>query len=407
MTATTTTNGKPANGTLSPGWRVIRFGEMADSIGDRVDHPAEAGVEYYVGLEHLDPESLKIRRWGQPTDVEATKLRFKPGDIIFGRRRAYQRKLAVAKFEGICSAHALVLRAREEVVLPEFLPFFMQSDIFFERAISISVGSLSPTINWKTLAQQEFALPPRDEQRRIAEILWAADEAVESQIGVLTQATVVRRTFLNEVFDDSRNDGVWTQGRLVDYAVIQTGVAKGKKYDGQETIELPYLSVANVQDGYLDLNEVKKIRLSRSEAERYKLRHGDVLLTEGGDPDKLGRGAIWREEVSGCLHQNHVFCVRPHLNLLLPEFLSYQTGSPYGKRYFLRCAKQTTNLATINTSQVKNFPLLVPSLSIQQKMVDDVQSIEAAMQSARRQLDGLAYLKAELISQVLTPFSER
>ena len=141
---------------LREGWRTVHFGEMAHSITDRVDIPAESGVERYVGLEHLDPESLKIRRWGAITDVEATKLRFQPDDIIFGRRRAYQRKVAVADFEGICSAHALVLRAREDVALKEFLPFFMQSETFFDRALSISVGSLSPTINWKTLAQQEM-----------------------------------------------------------------------------------------------------------------------------------------------------------------------------------------------------------------------------------------------------------
>lgn len=104
-------------------------------------------MEYYVGLEHLDPDSLRIRRWGSPDDVEATKLCFKSGDIIFGRRRAYQRKLGVAEFDGTCSAHAMVLRAKPEVVLPEFLPFFMQSDLFMNRAVKISVGSLSPTIN--------------------------------------------------------------------------------------------------------------------------------------------------------------------------------------------------------------------------------------------------------------------
>lgn len=198
---TTDTSVTPATQTiLRPGWRVVRFDAMAENVNDRVDDPAEAGVEYYVGLEHLDPESLKVRRWGKPTDVEATKLRFKPGDIIFGRRRAYQRKLAVAEFEGICSAHAMVLRAREKVVLPEFLPFFMQSDIFFERAMSISVGSLSPTINWKTLAVQEFALPPRDEQRRIAEILWAADEAVERLYECLTAQNILKQALLVDNF---------------------------------------------------------------------------------------------------------------------------------------------------------------------------------------------------------------
>ena len=153
---------------LKPGWQRVMFGDVAECINDRVDNPAEAGVDRYVGLEHLDPESLKIRRWGSPDDVESTKLRFRPGDIIFGKRRAYQRKLAVADFQGICSAHAMVLRAKPEVALPEFLPFLMQSDFFMERAVEISVGSLSPTINWKTLAHQEFALPPLEEQKEIA-----------------------------------------------------------------------------------------------------------------------------------------------------------------------------------------------------------------------------------------------
>jgi type I restriction enzyme, S subunit len=162
------------------GWEVVRFGEIARCIGDRVDDPSKAGVERYVGLEHLDPESLKIRRWGKPTDVEAQKLRFQPGDIIFGKRRAYQKKLAVADFEGICSAHAMVLRANTERIEKDFLPFFMQSDVFFDRALAISVGSLSPTINWSTLAVQEFVLPPRKKQAKIAEVLGAVETAIRA-----------------------------------------------------------------------------------------------------------------------------------------------------------------------------------------------------------------------------------
>src|SRR4051812_24923386 len=110
--------------TVKPGWKTWRFDQIAINVNDRIDDPSKAGVEYYVGLEHLDPDSLKIRRWSKPDDVEATKLCFKKGDIIFGRRRAYQRKLGVAEFDGICSAHAMVLRPRTEFVLPEFLPFF-------------------------------------------------------------------------------------------------------------------------------------------------------------------------------------------------------------------------------------------------------------------------------------------
>ena len=132
------------------GWRTVRFGDIADNVAVRVD-PSEAETDVYVGLEHLDPETIHLRQWGHPSDVTGQKLAFKKGDVIFGRRRVYQRKLAVAEFDGICSAHAMVVRAKPEMILQEFLPFFLQSDMFMERAIEISVGSLSPTINWKTL----------------------------------------------------------------------------------------------------------------------------------------------------------------------------------------------------------------------------------------------------------------
>lgn len=160
---------------LKPGWKVWRFEQMATNVNVRIDNPSESGMEHYVGLEHLDTDSLKIRRWGTPDDVEATKLMFKKGDIIFGRRRAYQRKLGVAEFDGICSAHAMVLRANPDVVIPGFLPFFMQSDLFMNRAVEISVGSLSPTINWKTMAVQEFVLPPVAVQKKCVALLQAIE----------------------------------------------------------------------------------------------------------------------------------------------------------------------------------------------------------------------------------------
>lgn len=159
-------------------WRRLPFGAFAENVNVRVE-PADAPDEVYVGLEHLDSGNLHIRRWGLGRDVIGTKLRFRKGDLIFGRRRAYQRKLAVAEMDGICSAHALVVRAKPEFVLPEFLPFLMMSDKFMNRAVEISVGSLSPTINWTTLKLQEFALPPLDQQRRIAGILWVADTTIQ------------------------------------------------------------------------------------------------------------------------------------------------------------------------------------------------------------------------------------
>jgi type I restriction enzyme S subunit len=190
------------------GWRIHRFDEIATNVNERVDDPSEAGVEYYVGLEHLDSDSLVIRRWGSPTDVQATKLRFRKGDIIFGRRRVYQRKLGVAHFDGICSAHAMVLRARSDVLWPEFLPFFMQSDLFMERAKEISVGSLSPTINWPALAREEFLLPPLDEQRRITRALQSMEGVAASLANTRATLDLVRRADLTEFFEGRKAEAV-------------------------------------------------------------------------------------------------------------------------------------------------------------------------------------------------------
>ncbi len=162
------------------GWKKYRFDEMVKNISERVE-PSQTDLDVYVGLEHIDPDSLHIKRYGHPSDVEGTKLRFYKGDIIFGRRRAYQRKTALASTDGICSAHAMVLRAKEDVVDPMFLPFLFHSKSFIDMAITISVGGLSPTINWKDIAKQEFLLPPKPEQKRLAALLWAADEMIEKE----------------------------------------------------------------------------------------------------------------------------------------------------------------------------------------------------------------------------------
>ena len=161
-------------------WKKYRFDEMVQNIAERVE-PSQTDLDVYVGLEHIDPDCLHLSRRGHPSDVEGTKLRFYKGDIIFGRRRAYQRKTALAATDGICSAHAMVVRAKEDVVDPMFLPFLFHSKSFIDMAITISVGGLSPTINWKDIAKQEFLLPPKAEQKRLAELLWAADEVVEKE----------------------------------------------------------------------------------------------------------------------------------------------------------------------------------------------------------------------------------
>ncbi|SDR02419.1 restriction endonuclease subunit S [Pseudovibrio sp. Tun.PSC04-5.I4] len=193
----------------------------------------------------------------------------------------------------------------------------------------------------------------------------------------------------------------WVKKSLEDVAEIRTGVAKGKK-SLKDPVSLPYLRVANVQDGYLDLSEMKTIEVNGKDIERYSLKDGDVVLTEGGDFDKLGRGTIWRDEVPGCLHQNHVFAVRVDRAQLLPEFFAMQSGGFYGKKYFLSCAKRSTNLASINSTQLKQFPAIIPPLPEQKKIAEILGTWDRAIETASMQLKNASAQKRALMQHLLT-----
>lgn len=171
----------------------------------------------------------------------------------------------------------------------------------------------------------------------------------------------------------------WKKTALDHVAEVQTGIAKGKPINGA-AVTVPYLRVANVQDGHVDLSVMKEISLKPSEVDRYSLRKGDVLFTEGGDFDKLGRGTVWNGEIEPCLHQNHVFAVRPKPDRLLPEFLAFQAASQYGRRYFQLSSKQSTNLASINSTQLKQFPVLLPPLPEQRKIAEILRTWDEAIE---------------------------
>lgn len=177
----------------------------------------------------------------------------------------------------------------------------------------------------------------------------------------------------------------WKKVPLEVVAEVRSGVTKGKS-GLKDPITVPYLRVANVQDGHINLDELKEIEIERHQLERYSLKFGDVLMNEGGDFNKLGRGDVWVEQIAPCLHQNHVFAVRPIPQVMNSFFLAALAASSYGKAYFLSCAKRSTNLASINSSQIKKFPVLVPPLSEQEKIAKILITWDKAIKKNERYL---------------------
>lgn len=375
---------------LKPGWKVWRFDQMATNVNVRIDNPSESGMEHYVGLEHLDPDSLRIRRWGSPSDVEAGKLLFKTGDIIFAKRRAYQRKLGVAEFDGICSAHAMVLRAKPDVVLPDFLPYFMQSDLFMNRAIEISVGSLSPTINWKTMAAQEFCLPPLTEQHRLIRALAEVRKTVESIDECISAAQRLRKSLGLEVFGLRSN--------LRPFAEFVSESMYGARFSNSlysESGTVAQLRTTDISEtGVINYLSIPLANLNLSDMKSHLLRRGDLVFSRSGT---CGITAVFDSHDVPTIPA--AFLIRFRLtDQLSPYFLSEFFHSPIGRQMSASLARGGVQM-NVSASELVKQLIPVPSIEIQQDVVGRLKSISVAIdqcEARRKQLLSVAKRMQEI-----------
>lgn len=261
----------------------------------------------------------------------------------------------------------------------EYFRRFLATRYFKNQLQKLITGSAQLNFGPSHIKQMEIPLPPLKEQKRIAAILDKADGLRRKRQQAIQLADeFLRAVFLDMFGDPVLNEKRWNECVLEDVADIRSGVTKGKKIDLSTAVTLPYMRVANVQDGFLDLSVIQKITVSPKDAEKCRLKYGDILLTEGGDPDKLGRGYVWHEEIKDCIHQNHIFSVRIHdQKNILPVFLSTVISSQRGKLYFLKVGKQTTGIATINKTVLSQFKPIIPPIDLQQKYIDIVNKVNA------------------------------
>lgn len=243
------------------------------------------------------------------------------------------------------------------------------------RLISAGKGGTQKNISLSVLNSLDVIVPSIDEQERIVahieELFSELDAGVETLQKIKQQLTVYQQALISASFAEAvGSDSV----RLDEISVITGGITKGRNLTGKDVIELPYLRVANVQNGYLDLSELKRILLYRDEKDKYLLEYGDVLFTEGGDRDKLGRGTIWRNEIPDCVHQNHIFKARIDKGKAIPEYVAYWAMSTPARNYFYEKGKQSVNLASINKTILSALTLPLPDVDTQRSIVDHIQS---------------------------------
>lgn len=296
-----------------------------------------------------------------------------------------------------------------------------QKLIFLKRA-----GLGVPHLFQRDLRDFRLLLPSLAEQKRIADILSRLDETIEQTEALIAKHQQIKMGLMQELFTRGISpDGrlrptatqaprlyknsllgtipkAWSLVSLGKVAEIVSGVTLTSHAEPRTGVVVPYLRVANVQDGYFDLTEIKKVKVSIAQLEKLRLKDGDVLMNEGGDFDKLGRGAVWRGVIDPCVHQNHVFRVRPKNEELQSEFLAYWSQSEFGRKYFILNSKQSTNLASINSSQLHRFPVVIPERQEQIAIQERLAASSALIESLGDEVRKLRAIKNGVMLDLLT-----
>lgn len=340
--------------------------------------------ESYEGYQILEPGDIVVR----PTDLQNDQTSIRVGHV---------------KDRGIITSAYIGLRPRGSWSASYAFQYLTVVDSS-KRIYGMGSG-LRQQLGWSDLKRMPCLVPPTEEQAAIVKYLAYANARIDKAIAAKLRLISLLDEQLGKSQADLLANVAGCAARLKNFATIQTGLTLGKDYRSQEVIEYPYLRVANVQMGNVDTSIVARVSVPAREAERFALRAGDVLMTEGGDIDKLGRGTVWDGRIEPCLHQNHVFAVRCRA-ALRPDYLAAWLAGPVAREYFYLTAKKTTNLASTNSTTVGELPIRVPTPEDQARVLQTIDAETAPMGSAigkaRREISLLREFRTRLVADVVT-----
>lgn len=347
----------------------VKFGDVVQEIKINVDRTTD-DHEYFIAGEHMDSSNIHITRRGRfsESDVGPAFIRlFRPGHVLYGSRRTYLRKVAVADFEGITSNTTFVLETKDSNrLLQELLPYIMLTDRFSEYAINNSKGSTNPYILFKDLAAYEFDLPTIEEQRQLVVLLSACDRAKEAYKRLLKQTDEVVKSQFVEMFGAyPLNPMGWKKGTIRD---VVADVRYGSSRPAVDGGKYPYLRMNNITyGGELDLSDVKRIDVPENELGKCTVRRGDVLFNRTNSKELVGKTCVYDRDEMMVLAG---FVIRVRVNdLVLPEFLSAFLNTDFSKRTLLGMCKAAIGQANINAQEMQNIGIYIPPIELQREFV--------------------------------------
>ena len=345
----------------------VKLGDVA--VESRETYKGDKTGMPIVGLEHITPGEVTLSNWDTDTDNTFTK-RFRKGDMLFGRRRAYLKKAAQAPFDGICSGDITVIRAKEDLLLPELLPFIIQNDNLFDFAVGKSAGSLSPRVKWDNLKNYTFELPPMEEQRKLAEVLWSINDTLLAYQKLLTETDALVQAQFVEMFGDPETVVKTAINTVADVADVQVGlVIKPTRFYATNGTGIPAFRSLNV--GPMQINDNDWVYFTdegMKQNPRTIVHTGDVLVVRSGYP---GTSCVVTPEYDG-RNAVDLIIAHPKTNLILPEFLCAYTNFPHGKNQIDNMQRGIAQ-KHFNVSLYNNMKIVVPPLEKQRMFISILQ----------------------------------
>jgi type I restriction enzyme S subunit len=383
-------------------WKPVKFGEIVSEPKEVCKNIVAEGIEHVVGLEHIDSGDLHLRKSANIEESTTFTKKFRNGDVLFGRRRAYLKKAAQAEFDGICSGDITVFRAKKDILIPQLLPFIVNNDKFFDYAVKHSAGGLSPRVKFKDLANFEFLLPPKEEQAKLAELLWAMDDVIEKEKLNKGKYEAFSKRFLFDTVEGklTKNISNWKETNFGTLGESFGGLTNKTKDDfGSGAPFINYLNVFN--NSKVDLKQVDYVQINPGENQN-ELKYGDILITGSSEtPEEVGMSSVLLDDVKGYYLNSFCFGFRLFdFKTLLPEYARFVLRGDRVRKFMFKHAQGSTRFNLSKTTVKSKLKLILPLVNEQREIAVNLDIMENNFKLFTSKILSSQSLQKSLINQV-------
>lgn len=376
----------------------VKLGDVA--VESRETYKGDKTGIPIVGLEHITPGEVTLSNWDTDTDNTFTK-RFRKGDMLFGRRRAYLKKAAQAPFDGLCSGDITVIRAKEDLLLPELLPFIIQNDDLFDFAVGKSAGSLSPRVKWDNLKNYTFELPSMGEQKKLAEVLWSINDTLQSYQKLLSETDALVQAQFVEMFDI--NNHSFPESKIIDVCANKDDIKCGPfgtqlKQSEYETSGVAVWGIPEINSDFKKSPDIFVTQEKAQNLSAFSLIPGDIAMSRKGN---VGRCAIFPDTFAPGIIASDVLRIRIDANHLLPKFMQYQLHHSEKVKRQIELVSNGVVMAGINVTKLKNILLYIPPMDSQKEFVQLVDKAEKSKSTLTGAITSLKATKRSILENAL------